>query len=185
MWIATHCTSMFRFHRFRFTWITGKLHLADDICVLNFADDLDYWCIDEVSALPTRTTRPTHPPTSQPCHTYRSCHTLRAAPHSSMHSSRAPHTFIRWGWGESSSAHRLIRFDSIRIGSVRLIVQNCEQLLRRSPDDTLSDWTDGRTDALHTGSWGPHSAPILHSTSDDRLYTAEQCGTAEQPVESS
>ena len=28
----------------------GKLHLADDICVLNFADDLDYWGIDEVRA---------------------------------------------------------------------------------------------------------------------------------------
>ena len=27
---------------------TGKLHLVDDTCVLSFADDLEYWGVDEL-----------------------------------------------------------------------------------------------------------------------------------------
>jgi BTB/POZ domain len=28
--------------------ITGKLHMIEDTCVLSFADDLEYWGVDEL-----------------------------------------------------------------------------------------------------------------------------------------
>ena len=29
-------------------FITGKLHVVDEMCVMAFSDDLDYWGIEEV-----------------------------------------------------------------------------------------------------------------------------------------